>query len=86
MGGHIALIGGLSGFGGDLPVNAITSRGASVSSIFVGSRADFEAMNAFIERNKIKPVIDRVFEFDAAVAAFDYLKSGSHFGKVVIRL
>jgi NADPH:quinone reductase-like Zn-dependent oxidoreductase len=86
MGGHIALIGGLSGFGGDLPVNAITSRGASVSSIFVGSRADFEAMNAFIERNKIKPIIDRVFEFDAAAAAFDYLKSGSHFGKVVIRL
>jgi NADPH:quinone reductase-like Zn-dependent oxidoreductase len=66
MGGHIALIGGLSGFGGELPVNAITSRGASVSSIFVGSRADFEAMNAFVTRYKIKPVIDRVFEFDAA--------------------
>jgi NADPH:quinone reductase-like Zn-dependent oxidoreductase len=86
MGGHIALIGGLTGFGGNLPVTAITSRGASVSSIFVGSRADFEAMNAFIERYKIKPVIDRVFEFDAAAAAFDYLKSGSHFGKIVIKL
>jgi NADPH:quinone reductase-like Zn-dependent oxidoreductase len=86
MGGHIALIGGLSGFGGNLPVTALTSHGASVSSIFVGSRADFEAMNAFIERYKIKPVIDRVFEFDAAPAAFDYLKSGSHFGKVVIKL
>jgi NADPH:quinone reductase-like Zn-dependent oxidoreductase len=86
MGGHIALIGGLSGFGGELRVNDITSRGASVSSIFVGSRADFEAMNAFIERYKIKPVIDRTFEFDAAAAAFEYLKSGSHFGKIVIKL
>ena len=86
MGGHLALIGGLSGFGGNLPVTALTSRGANASSIFVGSRADFEAMNAFIERHKIKPVIDRTFEFDAAAAAFEYLKSGSHFGKVVIKL
>lgn len=86
MGGHIALIGGLSGFGGDLSVSTLTSRGASVSSIFVGSRADFEAMNAFIERYKIKPVIDRVFEFDATPEAIEYFKSGSHFGKVVIKL
>jgi NADPH:quinone reductase-like Zn-dependent oxidoreductase len=34
----------------------------------------------------MKPVIDRVFPFEEAPAAFDYLESGSHFGKVVIRL
>jgi NADPH:quinone reductase-like Zn-dependent oxidoreductase len=43
-------------------------------------------MNAFIEQHKLKPVIDRVFAFEEAPAAFDYLERGSHFGKVVIRL
>jgi NADPH:quinone reductase-like Zn-dependent oxidoreductase len=85
MGGHIALIGGLSGFGGTLGVSDLTSRGANVSSIFVGSRADFEAMNAFIDKHKIRPVIDRVFEFNDAKAAFDYLEKGS-FGKVVVKM
>jgi NADPH:quinone reductase-like Zn-dependent oxidoreductase len=33
----------------------------------------------------VKPVIDRIFDFEAAKEAFAYLESGSHFGKVVIR-
>jgi alcohol dehydrogenase len=33
----------------------------------------------------IKPVIDRVFDFERAKEAFAHLESGSHFGKVVIR-
>jgi NADPH:quinone reductase-like Zn-dependent oxidoreductase len=46
----------------------------------------FEAMNAAIAANKIKPVIDRVFGFDEAQAAYKHLASGAHFGKVVIRV
>jgi len=34
----------------------------------------------------LKPVIHRVFEFDAAKAAFAHLESATHVGKVVIRL
>jgi NADPH:quinone reductase-like Zn-dependent oxidoreductase len=85
-GGQIAIIGGLSGFGGQIPAGAIMGRNASVSGIFVGSRADFEALNAFIEQHRLKPVVDRVFEFDAAQAAYDYMDSADLFGKVVIRL
>jgi NADPH:quinone reductase-like Zn-dependent oxidoreductase len=84
-GAHIALIGGLSGFGGDIPVMALMGSNATASGIYVGSRDDFEAMNAFIERHKIKPVIDRVFEFKDAQAAYDYMESGNFFGKIVIR-
>ncbi len=84
--GHVALIGGLTGFEGNVDIGAVTNRLGSLTSIYVGSREDFEAMNAFIARHKLKPVIDRVFSFEDAPAAFDYLESGSHFGKVVIRL
>jgi NADPH:quinone reductase-like Zn-dependent oxidoreductase len=86
LGGHVALIGGLTGFEGNVDVGALTGRLGVMTSIYVGSRADFEAMNEFIARHKIKPVIDRVFAFEESAAAFEYLESGSHFGKVAIRL
>lgn len=86
LGGHVALIGGLTGFEGSMEVGALTGRLGSMTSIYVGSRADFEAMNEFIVRHKLKPVIDRVFAFEESAAAFEYLESGSHFGKVAIRL
>ena len=44
----------------------------------------FEAMNRAIALHRMKPVVDRVFAFDDAVAALKYLQSGSHFGKVVV--
>jgi NADPH:quinone reductase-like Zn-dependent oxidoreductase len=83
--GHIALIGGLAGFGGDIPAVALIGRNASVSGITVGSRADFEAMNQFIEQHRLQPVIDRTFDYGDAAAAYAHMESGSHFGKIVIR-
>lgn len=86
FGGHIALIGGLSGFGADLPVGSLMGLTASASGIYVGSRADFEAMNAFISEHRIRPVVDRVFDFEEAPAAFEFMDTGSYMGKIVIRL
>jgi NADPH:quinone reductase-like Zn-dependent oxidoreductase len=86
QGGHIALIGGLSSFGGDIPAMALMGTNSTASGIYVGSRADFEAMNAFIEKHHVKPVVDRVFDFKDAQAAFDLMESDNFFGKIVIRL
>ena len=85
-GGHIALIGGLSGFASDVPVGALMGLNATASGIYVGSRADFEALNAFLTEHRIKPVVDKVFELEDAPAAFEAMDSGDFFGKVVIRL
>jgi NADPH:quinone reductase-like Zn-dependent oxidoreductase len=57
-----------------------------LQGVFVGSRAMFEDMNRLIVGEGIKPVIDRVFPFAEAPAAFRHLESGSHFGKVVVEL
>jgi NADPH:quinone reductase-like Zn-dependent oxidoreductase len=43
-------------------------------------------MNAAIAANQLKPVIDRVFGFDEARAAYKHMESGAHFGKIVIRI
>jgi NADPH:quinone reductase-like Zn-dependent oxidoreductase len=84
-GGHLAIIGGFGGYDGQVAMMGLMSRVARVSGIAVGSRADFEAMNAFLEQHRITPVIDRSFTFDEAPAAYAYLESNRHFGKIVIR-
>ena len=40
----------------------------------------------FISENRLKPVIDRIFDFDDAESALIYFKEESRFGKVVISL
>ncbi len=86
-GGQIALIGVLTGFAApEASLFPITARNVRLDGIYVGSRADFEALNAFLTTHRIHPIIDRVFSFAEASAAFDYLRSGAHFGKVVISL
>jgi NADPH:quinone reductase-like Zn-dependent oxidoreductase len=84
--GKIGMIGVLSGFEGDTNPHPVMLKGGSMHGIFVGNRAMFEQMNRAIEVNDIHPVIDRVFPFAEAVAAYRHLQSQAHFGKVVISI
>jgi len=86
VGGRIALIGVLTGFASLVSPYALLGKQASVRGVFVGSRGHFERMNAAIDSAKLEPVIDRVFGFDEAAAAYRHLESGAHYGKVVIRI
>lgn len=56
--------------------------------IFVGTREDQQDLCAFLEEKKIdlKPLVDRVFKFEESADAFEYLYSGAHTGKVVIKI
>jgi NADPH:quinone reductase-like Zn-dependent oxidoreductase len=83
---HIALIGGLTGFGGAIPAGALMTRNASVSGLYVGSRENFEAMNAFIAKHHLKPVIAKVLDFADAQAAYDLMESDNFSGKIVVRV
>jgi len=86
FGAHIALIGGLSSFGGDIPGPSLMGRNVTASGIYVGSRADSEALNAFLIKNPFEPHVDKVFEFADAAAAYAWMDSPQLFGKVVIRV
>ncbi|OCL12873.1 putative quinone oxidoreductase [Glonium stellatum] len=53
--------------------------------IMIGNRLQFEEMNRAIEINNIKPIIDsKVFKFEEAPEAFQYLWDQKAVGKVVI--
>lgn len=84
--GQVHLIGVLSGGGSEVDVRSIFARSIYVNGVYVGSHAMFERMNAAFEQAKLKPVIDRVFPLAEGRAAFAHLESGSHFGKVVLKL
>jgi NADPH:quinone reductase-like Zn-dependent oxidoreductase len=63
----------------------ILMNGLRVQGIFVGSREMFEAMNHAIALHKLRPVVDKVFAFDDAPAAYELMERGGHFGKIVIK-
>ncbi len=86
FGGKIALIGVLAGNTGEINPMPIYRNNITVNGIYVGSREMFEQMNAAITATKLKPVIDRIFTFADTKEAFNYMQSGSHFGKVVIKI
>jgi NADPH:quinone reductase-like Zn-dependent oxidoreductase len=84
--GHVAMIGSLSGFAEQIPAGPLFATGAHLTAVYVGSRADFEAMIAFIAEHDVHPVIDRVFEFEQAPAAFELMAHGDYMGKIVVRV
>lgn len=85
-GGHIALIGVLTGFVGEIAIPALFANQIRVSGISIGSRTDQEDMIRAIAANRLKPVIDRSFPLQDIVDAFKYYESQKHFGKVCLEL
>lgn len=86
-GGHVAQIGVLTGFKApETSLFPLVSKNATMSGIYVGDVASFENFVRFLNITKIKPVIDRVFPLDETRAAYEYMQSGAHFGKVVISI
>lgn len=82
--GRVEIIGVISGTEGQISIPTLLRKHVRVQGISVGSRDSFEAMNRFLAEHQVYPVIDRVFPFDQAKEALEYLISGDHFGKVVI--
>ncbi|KAF5580714.1 uncharacterized protein FSUBG_13318 [Fusarium subglutinans] len=90
-GGTVSLVGFLDGTGGDwqpAAIMALMGKSARIKGIATGSKEDYLSLNKFLQENKVSlaPLVDRVFSFEDSPAAFDYLYSGKHVGKVIIKL
>lgn len=83
--GVISLIGVLTGFDEKVNTVPITVKMISMFGIHVGSKAMYSRFNQALSQHKIKPIIDKVFDFSEAKNAYDYLESSQHLGKVVIK-
>lgn len=86
FGGTMSILGVLTGIRGEVNTYGIFHKALTVRGVYVGSRQMFEALNRALTVTGSKPVIDRVFPFEAARDAYEYLASGAHFGKVVVQV
>jgi NADPH:quinone reductase-like Zn-dependent oxidoreductase len=85
-GGTVSVIGVMTRPEGDLSPYPLMTKFAMVRGIFVGAREHFEGLLKAVAVNRLRPVVDSTFDFDAAPEAYKYLKSAQHFGKVVIKI
>ncbi|KAF2755334.1 NAD(P)-binding protein [Pseudovirgaria hyperparasitica] len=89
MEGTISIIGFLGGGKAEKQptfLDALTNV-ATIRGLLVGSRLQFEEMNAAIEANNIKPVVDeKVFGLEQAKEAYQYMWDQKHFGKLTIKI
>lgn len=83
--GHISVIGFLQNMDANVNVFPLLFKQPIVQGIWVGHRKAFDRMNLAFEKYKIKPVIDTVYPFNDAIAAYKHLERGA-FGKIVIRI
>lgn len=84
IGGHISLIGVLTGRAGEVPTAKMMAKQARLEGLIVGSRAHQQEMVRALEANELRPVIDRSFSLDEIADAFRYEESGAHFGKICL--
>ncbi|MDE1184806.1 NAD(P)-dependent alcohol dehydrogenase [Paraburkholderia sp.] len=86
IGGHIALIGVLTGRGGQVPTAALMAKHQRLQGLIVGSRHEQLEMIRALETTGIKPVIDSTFELANLADAFRHEEAGAHFGKICVSI
>lgn len=85
-GGHIALIGVLTGRGGEVPTGLMMAKQQRLQGLIVGSRTHQQQFVRALETTGIRPVIDSTFPLDQLAAAFEHQGAGKHFGKIALSI
>jgi NADPH:quinone reductase-like Zn-dependent oxidoreductase len=86
IGGHIALIGVLTGRAGEIPTALLMAKQQKLQGLIVGSRRNQIDFVRALETTGIKPVIDKTFPLAQLADAFRYEASGAHFGKICVEI
>lgn len=84
-GGTAAQIGVLSGTDESISIPSILHKIVRIQGIYVGSRQDFVKMNRAIEFFRLRPVHEDS-PWSKVPEVFHSMESGSHFGKLVVRV
>jgi NADPH:quinone reductase-like Zn-dependent oxidoreductase len=85
-GGNIYLIGVLAGKQAPVDLTPVLMQNIKIQGVVVGHKRSLEEMIKAISYFKMKPIVDKVFLFEDAKQAFEYMNKGSHFGKVCIKI
>ncbi|MDK2384354.1 MAG: zinc-binding dehydrogenase, partial [Candidatus Korarchaeota archaeon] len=85
-GGKLISVGATSGPETEVNVRYVFAKQISIIGAYMGSRAELMEVLRFIERGKLKPVIDSVLELEDAKIAHEKMERSEMFGKIVLRV
>ncbi len=85
-GGTLSVVGGLTGYDGNIPAWGLLKKAATAQTIFVGSRADYLRMLSFMTAHHVHPLIEKVFSLDAYDEALKMMATGQFTGKIVLNV
>ena len=83
-GGRVVICGSTGGHLAEIDLRRVFFLQLELLGATMGSRDELAALAALMADRGIKPVIDSVYPFEQAAAAFARLESGDAFGKVVL--
>ncbi|MDB6075919.1 MAG: NAD(P)-dependent alcohol dehydrogenase [Verrucomicrobiaceae bacterium] len=86
FGGHISLIGVLTGASGDIQTVQILRKAIRLDGIYVGSKSMFAGLLKALGQQQLRPIIDSTFTMETAADAFRRMESAQHVGKIVIKV
>jgi zinc-binding alcohol dehydrogenase/oxidoreductase len=84
-GGRIVVFGRTAGDIPNISPRVVFNKQLTIMGSMMGSRDEFLSMLDFIEKKKIKPVIDSTFPIDRVEDAFERMTGAEHFGKVLLK-
>ncbi len=84
VGGHISLIGVLTGRSGEIPTGILMRKQARLHGLIVGNRVQQQDYVRALETTGIRPVIDSTLPLENIAEAFRHEESGRHFGKICL--
>jgi NADPH:quinone reductase-like Zn-dependent oxidoreductase len=84
--GRVSVVGAVAGRGEAVDTLALVLSRARLQTITVGSVEMFRRLTAALSLHQLRPIIDAVYPFEAAPEALTKLATGTHFGKIVIRV
>jgi NADPH:quinone reductase-like Zn-dependent oxidoreductase len=83
-GGHIALIGVLTGMAGPVPTVELMRKQQTLKGLIVGNREQQQDMVRALEAFSWRPVIDSRYPLEQIAQAFAHQQSAQHFGKICL--
>jgi NADPH:quinone reductase-like Zn-dependent oxidoreductase len=86
VGGHIHLIGVLTGGAGEVPTAKLMARQARLQGLIVGSRRHQQDFVRALDATGIRPVVDRRFPLEQLADAFAHEEGAAHFGKIGVTI
>lgn len=82
--GRIVMFGASSGEEIVLSSRAIFFPQINISGTSMGSGEEYTAMLSFMEKHRLRPIIDMVFPLKDTALAFQRMMQGEHFGKIAV--